>query len=75
MPRQVIETASGGDGVGAGPLGPHLNPFIEELVSLGYSRATIRDQRSLVWTFDSWIAGHRISLTEVDERTVDTFLR
>jgi site-specific recombinase XerD len=28
----------------------------------------------MVRTFDRWIASHQISLTEVDERTVDTFL-
>lgn len=72
--RQVIETAPRGDDVGGGPLGPHINPFIEQLVDLGYSRATVRDQRSLVRTFDRWIANHRMLLTDVDERTVDTFL-
>ena len=73
MRHQVLETGPQGDGVGAGPLGPHINPFIEQLVSLGYRRATIRDQRSLVRTFDRWIARRQIALTDVDERTVDTF--
>jgi hypothetical protein len=45
MRREVVQTAPGGDGVGAGPLGPHINPLIEQLVSLAYRRATIRDQR------------------------------
>lgn len=74
MRGQVIETAPGGDSVGAGPLGPHINPFIEQLVSLGYRRATIRNQRSVVRTFDRWIASHPMSLADVDERTVDAFL-
>lgn len=43
MRHQVLETGSRGDSVGAGPLGPHISPFIEQLVSLGYRRATIRD--------------------------------
>jgi site-specific recombinase XerD len=74
MPGQGFEVARGDAGVAAGPLGPHLKPFIEQLVSLGYCRATIRDQRSLVRTFDRWIASHRLSLADVDEGTVDAFL-
>lgn len=74
MQGQVIEGAPVRDGVSGGPLAPHINPFIEQLVSLGYTRATVRNQRSLVRTFDRWIADHHVSVAEVDEHVVDAFL-
>jgi site-specific recombinase XerD len=44
------------------------------LVSLGYRRTTIRDQQSLVRTFDRWIADHHVTLVDVDEHVIDAFL-
>lgn len=74
MQGQVRESAPARDGVSAGPLGPHIQPFIEQLVRLGYRRATIHDQRSLVRAFDRWVADHHVTLADVDEHVVDAFL-
>ena len=74
MGDRVIEAAPARDGVGAGPVGPHIKSFIEHLVSLGYRQTTIRNQRSLVRVFDRWIADHHVTLADVDEDVIDAFL-
>lgn len=74
MRGQVIEAVPARDGISAGPVGPHVSPFIEQLVRLGYRRATIRNQRSLVRTFGRWVADHHVTLADVDEHVIDAFL-
>jgi site-specific recombinase XerD len=74
MRGQVIEATPVRESVSAGPVAPHINSFIEHLASVGYRRATIRNQRSLVRTFDRWISDHHVTLADVDEHVVDAFL-
>lgn len=61
-------------GIGAGPLGFHLDSFIAHAVSVGFARATVRNQHSLVRVFDRWLATHHVTLAEIHERWVDAFL-
>jgi hypothetical protein len=69
-----MEATPARESVSAGPVAPHINSFIEHLASVGYRRATIRNQCSLVRTFDRWISDHHVTLADVDEHVVDAFL-
>lgn len=58
-----------------GPLGPHLDSFMEHLVALGYARKTRGSQLLLVRAFDRWMARHDVSLADLDEGVVAAFFR
>src|SRR2546426_7605034 len=74
MRGQVIEATPARESVSAGPVAPHINSFIEHLASVGYRRATIRNQRSPVRTFDRRVSDQDGTLAHVGEHRGDAFL-
>jgi len=56
------------------PLGPHLRSFATGLVGLGYAASTVRSQIDFLVEFGRWLAKNTITVAEIDERIVDTFL-
>ncbi len=57
-----------------GPLVPYSEGFRAELSRLGYTPGSAEVHMWRVRRLDRWLAGERIQLTELDERTVHQFL-
>jgi integrase/recombinase XerD len=55
-------------------LGVHLTVFVAKLAAFGYSEKTQKDKRRLIKPFIRWVIEEGISVEDIDEECVDTFL-
>jgi site-specific recombinase XerD len=58
-----------------GPLGPHIDAFLDTLADKGYARNSLRRAAWLVGDFSRWLLRRRIAATEVTLACVDAFSR
>jgi integrase/recombinase XerD len=58
-----------------GPLGGHIDAYIDSLAAKGYSRDSRRRSAWLVGDFSRWLDQRGIAAAAVDEDVVDAFLR
>jgi len=58
-----------------GPLGGHIDAYIDSLAAKGYSRDSRRRSAWLVGGFSRWLDQRGIAAAAVDEDVVDAFLR
>jgi integrase/recombinase XerD len=57
----------------AGPVGTQIDSFTARLATLGYARATIREQVWLLSGLSRWMERRRLSAAELDEGTLEAF--
>lgn len=57
-----------------GPLAPHADSFRRELERQGYKPNAAADQLRLAAHLSRWLAGHKLRLTDVDDKLIDRFL-
>jgi len=57
-----------------GPLGPHLDPFVEELTSEGYTHLGIRCYLQAADRFTGWLQRRRIPASGIQESIVNRFI-
>ena len=57
-----------------GPLGPYLDSYAAMVDALGYARSTTRGQLRSLTELDRWLERRAISVADLDERVVETFL-
>ncbi len=58
----------------AGPLGPHLDDFVEWLQKEGYARPVIRHHIRAADVFGRWLKHRQLAASQVDEATVSRFI-
>ncbi len=56
------------------PLGPYLESLEESLVVNGYTKSTIYNYLRVSGEFGQWLEQSDVSLSELDEKALDTFL-
>ena len=59
----------------AGPLRPHIEPYITQLLKEGYRPRTVRAHLCLFANFNRWLIRTRRTLRILDEQTIEDFLR
>ena len=57
-----------------GPLGPYLDSYAARVDALGYARSTTRGQLWSLAALGRWLERRAISVADLDERVVETFL-
>ncbi len=56
-----------------GPLSPHLEAFVTALINRQYAVNSVRSKAWHACAFDTWLAEHNISLTELVDAHIDQF--
>lgn len=59
---------------GLGPLEPFEARFLERLRELGYTRASVRGQMTLVWDLDTWLTAEGLGVAELTSGVVARFV-
>jgi hypothetical protein len=62
-------------GLGSGPLCRHIQPYIAYVHGQGYKLRTIRMHLCLMANFNRWLVRTRRGLRDLNERTIEAFLR
>lgn len=62
-------------GLRAGPLGDHFDPFVATLAEAGYSPTTVRIRLRLLAHFGVWLRRTRRTAADVDRSAVEAFLK
>jgi site-specific recombinase XerD len=73
MLEQILTDQATVERLRSDPLWPHIQSFIATLESYGYATFTISFKIKFLVDFYQWLLHNKITMSEIDERIVDTY--